>query len=378
MIGILGLGLMGKIIAKDLYKNQKDKVVYIVRDIKSIKELAKKYNAEIRYGDVNNRRSLIQAFKGLSIVIHAVHHEYNINVMKACLKTNSHYIDLGGLYYYTKKQLKLNKEFKKKNLIAIIGIGASPGITNVMAKYASKYFDRINDIQIKIGVSDFSTYKQKSPLSSSYSIQTIIEEFSWKPVVFKNGRILFTEPCSSHEEHNFSDPVGKKQLQYAIHSEIATLPYTLNSKNVSFKISFDPEFANKIKELRELGFLSEKEISVKGIKFKPKNALLQVLKKLPGNIPQRIKQSEIIRVIVYGVKDGKINSKVMDAKIDTTDETIDKDTGVPPSIIVDMILNDKITKRGVYPPESVVPEVEFFNELAKRNILIYENNHRIN
>src|SRR3989338_5440963 len=156
-IGILGLGSMGKIIVKDL---------------------AKKYNAEIRYADVSKPKTLVKAFNGIDVLIHAVHHEFNLDVMEACLKSKTNYIDLGGLYHYTKKQLKLNNQFQKANLTAIIGMGASPGITNVLAKYASKFLDKIENIEIKIGYKDFSTYKQISPLSASYSIQTILEEFS--------------------------------------------------------------------------------------------------------------------------------------------------------------------------------------------------------
>ncbi len=50
-----------------------------------------------------NYNSIVNAFKKSNIVIHAVHHEFNINVMKACLITKTHYLDLGGLFRYTKK-----------------------------------------------------------------------------------------------------------------------------------------------------------------------------------------------------------------------------------------------------------------------------------
>ena len=371
-IGILGLGSMGKIIAKDLAETFNGKIIYLARDVNSIKELAKKNNAETRYADVSKPKTLVKAFKDIDVVIHAVHHEFNLNVMKACLKSKTNYIDLGGLYHYTKKQLKLNNQFKKANLTAIIGMGASPGITNVMAKYASGFLGKIEDIEIKIGYKDFSTYNQISPLSASYSIQTILEEFSWKPAVFVNGKIKFVEPISGREEYKFPEPVGMQKPQYTIHSEIATLPYTLKAKNVSFKIAFDDEFVDKIKMLKEMGFVSDEIIEVGENKFNAKDVSLEILKKLPKTIPEKINQYEIIRVIVSN-KNKKI---IMDEKI--LGEEIDKDTGVPPSIISQMIANGKITSKGVFPPESIIPEEYFFRELAKRRIYIYKNNNRIN
>ena len=373
-IGILGLGSMGKIIAKDLAKTYNGKIIYLAREINSVKSLAKKYNAEIRYADVSKPKTLVKAFNGIDVLIHAVHHEFNLDVMEACLKSKTNYIDLGGLYHYTKKQLKLNNQFQKANLTAIIGMGASPGITNVLAKYASKFLDKIENIEIKIGYKDFSTYKQISPLSASYSMQTILEEFSWKPAVFINGKIKFVEPISGREEYNFPEPIGMQKPQYTIHSEIATLPYTLKAKNVSFKIAFDDDFVDKIKMLKENGFISDEKIKINNNEFNIKEVSAEILKKLPKTISEKINQYEIIRVILSN-KHKKI---IMDVKIKGVGETIDKDTGVPPSIIAQMIVDGKITNKGVFPPESIILEEDFFKELAKRRIYIYQNNKKIN
>jgi len=373
-IGILGLGSMGKIIAKDLAETYNGKIIYLAREINSVKSLAKKYNAEIRYADVSKPKTLVKAFNGIDVLIHAVHHEFNLDVMEACLKSKTNYIDLGGLYHYTKKQLKLNNQFQKANLTAIIGMGASPGITNVLAKYASKFLDKIENIEIKIGYKDFSTYKQISPLSASYSMQTILEEFSWKPAVFINGKIKFVEPISGREEYNFPEPIGMQKPQYTIHSEIATLPYTLKAKNVSFKIAFDDDFVDKIKMLKENGFISDEKIKINNNEFNIKEVSAEILKKLPKTISEKINQYEIIRVILSN-KHKKI---IMDVKIKGVGETIDKDTGVPPSIIAQMIVDGKIKDKGVFPPESVILGEYFFKELAKRRIYIYKNNKRIN
>lgn len=378
VIGILGLGAMGKIIAKDLARTYKGKVIYLVRDQNSVKDLAKKNDAEVRYTDVSKPETLVKAFNGIDIVIHAIHHEFNLSVMNACLKTKTHYIDLGGLFHYTKKQLKLNNQFKKANLIAVIGMGAAPGITNVLAKYGSKFFDKISNIEIKLGYVDLSDYKQEPVLPISYSLQTILEEFTWKPAVFRNGKTIFVEPLSGRDQYKFPYPIGIKKPHYSIHSEIATLPFTLKAKNVSFKIAFDDKFVDNIATLKSLGFLSDKEVVVKGKKIDTKKALVQILKKVKNPATLHVHEYEIIRVILEGIESRKKKTIILDARIEGINENIDKDTGVPPSIAAQMITNEKIITSGVYPPERIVPEEEFFVELAKRNIFIYKNNERIN
>lgn len=380
-IGVLGVGAMGKLIALDLFEKYKGRIVLFERKPKKIQKwldgISAGKNISVQKADVSDIKSMVRAFRKIEVIIHAVHHEFNLNVMNACLKSKTHYIDLGGLYHYTKKQLKLNRQFKKANLTAVLGVGAAPGITNILAKYASRFVDYVDDVEIRIGFKDFSTYKQESPLSSSYSIQTVMEEFSWKPAVFINGRIRFVEPMSGREKYRFTEPIGVQKPQYTIHSELATLPHTLNAKNVSFKIAFDDDFVNKMKILSKLGFLADEKVSVAGEELSIKSVVPKILKKLPIEIPDKIRQYEIIRVVVKGKKSGKHKRVVADAHIEGIGETVDKDTGVPPSIIAQMIVSNKIGKRGVFPPESIVPETEFFAELAKRKIYIYCNGKKI-
>ena len=373
-IGILGLGAIGRLIADDLFKTFDGEIILLGRDLKRLKQLAKrKKNVKIRYANVSDTKLLASAFRGIDVVIHAVHHEFNLNVMKACLKSKSHYVDLGGLFHYTKKQLKLNYQFKKANLTAVLGIGAAPGITNVLAKYGSSFLDKVENVEIKIGGKDQSTYKQTSPLSNTYSLQTIFEEFSWKPAIFTEGKLKFLEPISGREDYIFPGPVGVQKPQYTIHSEIATLPSSLHAKNVSFKIAFDDDFVNKIKMLKELGFLSEEKIKLKEKEFVIKFVSLGILKKLPNAIPDRINQYEIISVIVTGKKSGARKKIVLEAYVHGINETDDKDTAAPASIAAQMVANGMINKRGVFPPELIVPSKSFFNELAKRKIYIYLN-----
>jgi saccharopine dehydrogenase-like NADP-dependent oxidoreductase len=44
------------------------------------------------------------------------------------------------------------------------------------------------------------------------------------------------------------------------------------------------------------------------------------------------------------------------------------DTGVPPSIVAQMICLGQIAERGALPPEQCVPPLLFFDELEKRQI----------
>lgn len=375
-----GYGAMGSTTVRDLFESNKNNEIIIAgRNKEKIDQLVKKYNSPRVKGilaDVNNKNSLIKAFKGSSVVINAVQYELNLKVMMACLASKTNYIDLGGLFHMTRKQLELHSAFKKKNILAVLGIGAAPGTTNILARYGADKLDKVSEIHIKLGYADFTKVYKQSPLSSSYSLQTILEEFSYKPAIFTNGIFKFVEPMSGAEPYKFPKPVGIKKPMYTLHSEVATLPLTYKSKGIkeaSFKIAFDEDFTNKIRFLRDIGLASEKPIKINGTKIKPRDFLLKLVNSLPKPKTGKPKEYEIIRVIVRGKKGNKNLEIINDCHVKGMPRWnigIDIDTGVPPSITAQMIANGIIKEKGVLPPEKCVEPELYFNELKKRYMII--------
>ena len=69
------------------------------------------------------------------VLVNAASYRINLEAMQACLTACCHYLDLGGLYWTTRRQLGLSHEFEQAGLLALLGIGSSPGKTNVMARH---------------------------------------------------------------------------------------------------------------------------------------------------------------------------------------------------------------------------------------------------
>ena len=68
------------------------------------------------------------------MLVNSASYRVNLDAMRACLEAGCHYIDLGGLYWLTGQQLELHDEFERAGLLALLGMGSSPGKTNVMAR----------------------------------------------------------------------------------------------------------------------------------------------------------------------------------------------------------------------------------------------------
>ncbi len=379
-----GYGNIGQVVAQDLSEFAPESQITIAgRDEKKARNLIKKWgrkNINFAEADVLNK-NLPEILKQHDVCVNATQYYNNLEVMKACMKAKINYLDLGGLFHMTRKQLKLNAEFKKINKIAVLGCGSTPGITNVLASYAAQFFDTIKSINISFADADFTRYRQKFVLP--YTFYTLVDEFMFKPYILKKGKLKAVAPLSGEKMLHFSLFPREMQNQkgfYTLHSELATFHLSFSEKKLkecSFRVTFPQNFINKIKTLIEGGFASQKIISLKGQKNKTLDISAKIMEQW---LPQQlVTDEEIIRVDLLGKKSGKKRQIVMDAIAKSRDKIPagTYDTGIPASIITIMIGRGIIDKTGVHPSESCIPPIEFFKELYKRGIEVYLNNHKM-
>ena len=188
-----GAGIIGKVIARDLALTDEVSEV-IVADLNEAgaqAAIAGAASGDLRFKatgiDVTDHTALVALLRGADCVINSVQYYFNLNVMRACLEAGSHYIDLGGLFHTTRKQLELNEDFQARGLTAILGLGSCPGIANVQPALVAGRFDTIRSIKIYNG----ATTDSRDSLAWPYSLATILDEMTERPVVFRNGEFIF-------------------------------------------------------------------------------------------------------------------------------------------------------------------------------------------
>jgi lysine 6-dehydrogenase len=365
-----GAGAMGRITVRDLvqFGEPADEIVIADYDVGRACVLAGQYKDSRVTAipiDVRDVAGTAKALAGAFAVINCVQHHYNLDVMQAALQAGTHYLDLGGLFHMTLKQLPLDPEFRRIGKLAILGMGAAPGITNVLARMGAEQVKGVREIHCRVAGVDKTHYRNSPALPLSYSLQTILEEFSIEPAVFTKGRLKFVPPMSGFERMRFPTPVGVQQPMYTIHSEVATLPKSFpTAKEVSFKIAFDPVFLDRVKFLRDLGFASHEPVSVGGAKVKPIEVVNKVaMSQKPADQVGPVRHYEIIRTIVKGAR----RSFTLDCHCK---DIPDVNTGAPPAIVARMIAAGEIAGSGVHAPENIVPPKLFFTHLAKRGMCL--------
>ncbi len=360
-----GYGGMGSVVARDLVKSGVSTIV-AGRDVDKARKFCERlgklaFPARI---DVNDK-NLVNEIKRVEadVVVNCTWYEYNMIVMPAVIEAGVHYVDLGGLYHKTLEQLKLNDKAREKSVTCILGCGSTPGTTNIAATYAAEKFDHIEKIEIRSGFRYLANFKKFVP---PYSMKTIIGEFTQHPPVLREGKIKFLEPMKNKVSFSFPKPLGKVTGYFTIHSELATMPKTIDRgvKSMDFAVAFPKDFIDYVIGVIKK-YRGDEDLMLE--EFEKSTAKLD-------HIPQDI---DAQRVEIWGKKDGR----PLNVRIDVITKFQksfgrsggDVDTGVPASVMAQWLAKGNIKYRGVFPPEHKhFPAMEFFKEIGKRGIKVFE------
>lgn len=373
-----GAGAMGQVIVRDLCESQPGCEV-VIADFN--RERAEELRAKLgcpglstAFADVRDTGQLAGVLKAATAVVNSTPYYFNLNVMEASLQAGCHYLDLGGLFHVTRRQLELDAKFKERGLTAVLGMGAAPGMTNVMAAHCASSLETIESIDIAIGCVDF--VKVEHPMYPPYALDTILDEYTKEPMVFEGGQFKAKPPMSGEVAVNFPDPVGRVNAIYTLHSEVATLPLSYQSKgvaNVSFRLGLPSDFHEKLKFLVELGLAETEVLMLEQGPAVPRKVLARLIDRFaaPKGDPD---DCEVVRVDVRGRADGREKLTRLETTVYSHKQWKIScgalDTGVPPSIVAQMIARGDIAQRGVLAPETCVPAEPFFDELARRFIIM--------
>ncbi len=318
--------------------------------------------------DARDEAATARLLEGHDAVLNCVTYYFNVPVMRAALRARVPYSDLGGLYHGTRKQFALHEEFVSAGVPALLGMGSTPGITNVMAGELARGLDSVEEVHVRVGCFDRSA---SGPLPIPYALDTVLDEFSLEPMVLRAGRAEAVAPMSGRETIEFPPPVGRSEALYTLHSEVAMFPRSFPGlREASFKVAFEPEFTKKVAFLVELGFASREKVG--GVS--PRQLLLEVAARqaVPAGDPQ---DCDVLRVDLTGSQSGKVRHRRAEMVVlphpDWRIPAGSLDTGVPLSIAGQLLASRTIATPGVLCPEAAVPTELFFEMLERRHMRVH-------
>lgn len=318
--------------------------------------------------DANDYQGLVRTFKDFDVILNGLPWEYDMAVTRACVEAG-----VSGLDVSTEEdQWDYDAAAKEKDIVFIPGVGATPGITNAMARHAADQLDEVDEIQVY-----FAAFRCPAPAPGL--LITLLWEFHPQTegrVYYKDGEFHPVGPFAGAKTISFPGPIGQQEVYYIPHPETRTFPKSLGAKAVSVHGCFPPHVIRLTKAMLESGLYSQRPITVKGIQTTPYEMMYEVLLQLPESKETPLWAYGLV-VEVLGKRDDRQVKITLWNRHPPQEEwggpaAYYKNIAIPLSIGVQMIARGDVKVRGVVPPETAIDTSIFFSELKKRGIEIHE------
>jgi lysine 6-dehydrogenase len=303
-------------------------------------------------------------------------------VLKAAIRTKTHYIDICDDPQPTLSMLQLHKQAEEGGITAIIGAAASPGVSNLLAAKAIAELEIPDEVYtfwgagcaIDEGNDDLELLNDKrNPTAASIHW---MEHLSETVTVQENGELISTKPL---REVSIDFPgIGSDLCYICGHPEPITLPRYYPTIRRSYNLMNLPSY-----------IIYALEKSVKDIRAGNHDDIKKAAQKLADMMDKgSISAIDSAKYIYYLLKDknrsflpamaamaigtdfsGNQVSVAAHIEANTKVDDMAHQTCIPTAIILKMMTEGKITKRGVFAPEACVdPDTFFLQALPHLNI----------
>ena len=368
VLALGGCGAQGTFAVRDLVESQ-DVSLVIVADIDL--EKARKVAAAIASPklstvqvDVNDHQSLVEAMKDVDVVVNGTgpYYELGLKVVKAAIEASKNYVDFCDDYDATQEMLALHNLAEEKGITILVGLGASPGLVNVAAKYAADKLDQVDEVRIAWVIGAGEPEGPAVLYHSFHGITGAVPQFL-------DGKLVEVPALSGEEIVDFPQPVGKAQVFYFGHPEPITIPQTIKGVKVVTNKGgvLPPELNELLRVFAGFGLTSPTPIIVKGREVSPRDFLVAYLASLPAEEVPPEQRLSAMTIEVKGKKEGIDVSYIYSGAAN-----MGPGTGIPASIGAQMLGRGEIKVKGVVAPEACIDPEPFMAELTKKGITFTE------
>jgi len=361
-------GMQGRIVTRDLLESGYKVCCADLYREGSERNMAEHPGTRFEFIDLRDFESTKRIFDAIQaqVVVNCAEGDWNLDVYRLCLAAKRHVIDLGSDIPMTKSQLALHRNFEKAELVGITGCGSTPGINNIMFRYATESFSTIDTVEL-----GFAWDSNVKKFVVPFSVESIIEELTESAPLIDDGKWIEKSPVDTEVVREFRE-IGAQKCYIVRHPETYTFSVDYQRfglKNIRFQAGFPDHALEVLRKLIELGLGRKELLHFEKTEIRPVDALSRILTRLER--PDGYTEKENLWVEVSGRdKEDNIRITKMECIVSTLpgwqDAGCNIDTGLPASIIAQMILDKRITARGSFAPDMAVPVEEFFKELKKK------------
>ncbi len=308
--------------------------------------------------------ALIRDFKPELVMNIALPYQ-DLTIMDACLKEGVHYLDTANYepkdvaHFEYSWQWAYHDRFKEAGIMALLGSGFDPGMTNVYTAYAKKHhFDQIDTLDIV----DCNAGNHGKAFATNFNPEINIREITQNGRYYENGKIVEIPPMSMHQSINYPE-IGDRESYLLFHEELESLvKHIPEIKRARFWMTFGQAYLTHLQVLQDVGMTRIDPVRFNGMDIIPLEFLKALLPE-PGTLGENYSGKTCIGCQVTGIKDGKPKTYFVYNVCDHAEsykevkaQAISYTTGVPAMLGGSMILKGLWKGEGVFNMEQFDPD----------------------
>lgn len=324
-----------------------------------------------RQVDAGDPHSLLAALRGADAAVSTIgpYYTYGVRVLRSAIEAGTSLVDVDDDYDATEECLGLQEEAEKAGVLAIVGLGATPGLLNLLAKHGAGKLDEVEEIHTAWAWTGVDP--EMGPAIISHYFHAITGEV----LTYREGRWEKVRALSEPEVVAFPPPVGQQRVYHVGHPEPVTLPrYIRGVRTVTNKGTiWPPLLADLARTFAEVGLTSLREL--RGVSIPLRELMVQLTLNLADLAPPELLekvQAELealgeyslgvaLRAEVRGRKGGRVVRRTYGALCRSAVTA----TALPAALGVLGVARGEIHGKGVFAPEGVIEPGAFLREVGK-------------
>ena len=310
----------------------------------------------------------------VDVILNAVDPVFNEAIFEAAYSAGCHYIDMAMTlsrphpeHPHEQCGVKLGDyqferaaRWEKKGLLALVGMGVEPGLSDIFARYAAKHlFDEIEEIGVRDGA---NLVVHGYAFAPTFSIWTTIEECLNPPVIWEAAGWHTTAPFSEPEVFDFPEGIGPVECVNVEHEEVLLVPRWIQCQRVTFKYGLGDAFIGVLKTLALLGLDRKEPITVKGVRVAPRDVVAASLPD-PARLGEHMTGKTCAGTWVKGLHEGQPRQVYLYQVADNETcmrkygvQAVVWQTAVNPVIALELLAEGVWQGQGVLGPEAFDPD----------------------
>lgn len=289
----------------------------------------------------------------------------DLALMDACLEAGVDYLDTASyeppdtpLYEY-KYQWAYHERYEKAGIMAVLGIGFDPGVTNAFVAYAAKHlFDEIHYLDII----DCNAGDHGRPFATNFNLEINLREITQPGRYYQDGKLIEVPAMSISQDVRFPE-IGVRRAYLIFHEELESLvKHYPTLRRARFWMTFSDNYLMHLRAFMNAGLTRIEPIDYEGCKVVPIKFLQKLLPD-PASLAPGYKGWVSIGVQLRGIKDGQPRTAYLYTNIrhewayqDCGSQAVAYTAGVPPAIAAELMVSGVWKKPGVWNVEQLDPD----------------------